>query len=427
MDQEVTVPIQVRRLLTGLLLAALVAVTTTQSAPQAPAAEQAATTGVKAPPPDSAYAGDAACASCHEKEAQTYFATPHYLDSSLPSAKTIVGDFTPGKNVLRTQNPNLIFAMIAADDGFFQSAVDIRDPQNLSGRAEKFDVVVGSGRHGQSYLYWKGDELFELPVSYWTYSHEWINSPGYVDGEVNFDRLVEPRCIECHMTRFDSMAPWPATPTAGVSGTPAPPRNRYRRDSLVLGIGCERCHGPGREHVEREQGANPPAAGSREIAIVNPARLVRERQLDLCALCHAGPGEPIAPALSFQVGDDIAGYLKITAPPANAPVDVHGNQVGALKASKCYLSGKLTCSTCHNVHRIQESADSFSGRCLTCHEVHACGRFKQLGESIRGKCIECHMPVGKSQVITSAMGGGLLQAEMRTHRIAVYPNAGNRQ
>ncbi len=266
------------------------------------------------------------------------------------------------------------------DDGFFQSAVDIRDPQNLSGRAEKFDVVVGSGRHGQTYLYWKGDELFELPVSYWTYSHEWINSPGYVDGEVNFDRLVEPRCIECHMTRFDSMAPWPATPTAGVSGTPAPPRNRYRRDSLVLGIGCERCHGPGSEHVEREQGSErlQPLVRT-EIAIVNPARLVRERQLDLCALCHAGPGEPTAPALSFQAGDDIAGYLKITAPPANAPVDVHGNQVGALKASKCYLSGKLTCSTCHNVHRIQESADSFSGRCLTCHEVHACGRFKQTG------------------------------------------------
>jgi len=405
-DPEVTVPIQARGLLTGLLLAALVAVTPMQSAPQAPAAQQAATPGVKAPPPDSAYAGDAACASCHEKEAQTYFATPHYLDSSLPSVKTILGNFAPGKNVLRTQNPILIFAMIAANDGFFQSAVDIRDPQNLSGRAEKFDVVVGSGRHGQTYLYWKGDELFELPVSYWTYTHEWINSPGYADGEVNFDRLVEPRCIECHMTRFDSNSP---------------PRNRYRRDSLVLGIGCERCHGPGREHVERERGATPPAAGSPEIAIVNPTRLVRDRQLDLCALCHAGPGEPIAPALSFQAGDDIAGYLKITAPPANAPADVHGNQVGALKASKCYGSGKLTCSTCHNVHRMQESADAFSDRCLTCHSVHACGRFRQLGESIRGKCVECHMPVGKSQVITASLKGIPLQAQMRTHRIAIYP------
>lgn len=403
-----TAPQRTRKALPGALLCALILALAFECVSQESGSPPAQPASSGTPPPDSAYAGDQACAACHEKEAKTYFATPHYLDSALPSATTILGDFTPGKNVLRTQNPNLIFAMIAADNGFFQSAVDIRDPQNLSGEAEKFDIVVGSGRHGQTYLYWKDDELFELPVSYWTYTHEWINSPGYVDGEVNFNRVVEPRCLECHATRFDSNPP---------------PRNRYRRDSLVLRIGCERCHGPGAEHVVRERSAHAPAAGSAEVAIVNPARLARDRQLDLCALCHASPGEPIAPALSFQVGDAIADYVKISAPPANAPVDVHGNQVGALKASKCYTSGKLTCSTCHNVHRTQESADSFSSRCLTCHDVHACGRFKQMGESIRGKCVECHMPVGKSLAITSSLSGTLLQAQMRTHRIAIYPEA----
>jgi cytochrome c553 len=143
--------------------------------------QRVSASGPKSPPPASAYAGDAACASCHEKEAKAYFKTPHYLDSSAASAKTILGDFTPGKNVLRTPNPDLIFAMIAANDGFFQSAVNIRDPQNLTGEAQKFDIVVGSGRHGQTYLYWKGDQLFELPVSYWTWTHTWINSPGYPD------------------------------------------------------------------------------------------------------------------------------------------------------------------------------------------------------------------------------------------------------
>jgi hypothetical protein len=368
--------------------------------------QRVSASGPKSPPPASAYAGDAACASCHEKEAKAYFKTPHYLDSSAASAKTILGDFTPGKNVLRTPNPDLIFAMIAANDGFFQSAVNIRDPQNLTGEAQKFDIVVGSGRHGQTYLYWKGDQLFELPVSYWTWTHTWINSPGYPDGGVHFNRPIVPRCLECHATRFD----WNP-----------PPDNRYRPDSMVLGIGCERCHGPGREHVERERGANPPVAGSADIAIVNPAHLARDRQLDLCSLCHAGPVEPLAPPLSYQVGAVITDYLKITAPPADKPVDVHGNQVGALKQSKCYLSGKLTCSTCHNVHRTQESADSFSSDCLTCHDVQACGGFKQMGESLRGKCVECHMPIGKSQALTSESRGALLQAQLRTHRIAIYP------
>jgi hypothetical protein len=357
------------------------------------------------PPPASAYAGDAACAACHAKEAKTYGGTPHALDSSEAGAKTILGNFTPGKNVVRTPYPNVIFAMIAAADGFYQSVVDISDPQNLKGRAERFDVVVGSGRHGQTYLYWTGNDLYELPVSYWTYTHAWINSPGYEDGGIHFERPVLPRCLECHATRFQ---------------TAAPPENGYVRASLVLGIGCETCHGPGAEHVRREESSTPPASGSAEIAIVNPARLTLDRQMDVCGLCHAGPGKPLAPALSFRPGDVLADYVKVTLPPPDAPVDVHGNQVNALERSRCFTSGKLTCSTCHNVHRTQETADAFSSKCLTCHTVHACGRYAQMGEALRGKCVECHMPIRKSQALTSELNGELLQAQMRTHRIAVY-------
>jgi len=360
------------------------------------------------PPPADAYVGDAVCAQCHDKEAKAYPSTPHALDSTVASSKTIMGNFTPGQNVVRTPNPNLVFAMIAADDGYYESAVDIRDPKNLTGKAEKFDIVIGSGRHGQTYLYWKGDQLFELPVSYWTWTHKWINSPGYPDGGVYFNRPIVPRCMECHASWFKSLAP---------------PLNRFERDSMVLGIGCERCHGPGREHVDREGSANPPPAGSPEIAIVNPARLPHDRQLGLCSLCHAGAAEPIGTSLTYLPGDVITDFLKIAAPPANAPVDVHGNQVGALESSKCFTSGKLTCSTCHDVHRTQENADAFSKNCLGCHDVQACGRFKQMGESIRGKCIECHMPIGKSSVLMSESGGELLRAQLRTHRIAIYPNA----
>ncbi|MGC2636085.1 MAG: multiheme c-type cytochrome [Acidobacteriaceae bacterium] len=375
-----------------------------------PPAQNAVQNGsLHTPPPASAYAGDAACAECHEAEARTYADTTHKGDSSVATQKTILGNFTPGQNVLRTSNPNLIFAMIAAPDGFYQGAVDIQNPQNLTGRAEKFDIVVGSGRRGQTYLYWKNDELFELPVTYWTETHEWINSPGYVDGGVHFNRPIYPRCLECHATTFQ---------------TAPPPANKYLKASLVLGIGCEKCHGPGAEHVRRERGPHPPLAGSPDIAIVNPARLSRDRAMDVCALCHAGAGVPLTASQSYRPGDDLAKYLAIAIPPEDVPVDVHGNQVQALERSKCFTSGKLTCATCHNVHKSQESADSFSVHCLTCHTVQACGRFKQLGESIRTRCIECHMPMGRSQALTSESEGKLFRAHLRAHRIAIYPDAG---
>jgi mono/diheme cytochrome c family protein len=354
------------------------------------------------------YAGDEACAECHQKQAATYARTPHALDSSLPTAKTILGDFTPGKAVLRTSNPNLIFGMIAAPDGFYQSAINLADPQHSTPELKRFDIVIGSGRHGQTYLHWEGNELFELPVSYWTYTHQWASSPGYPEGEVHWDRPVGPRCLECHASYFT---------------TQGPPPNRYVKDSVVLGIGCERCHGPGALHVTREHSANSPKAGSSDQAIVNPARLAQDRQIGLCALCHAGGGRPIRPSMTYEVGENLSEYLKITPPPSDAPVDVHGNQVGGLEQSKCFSSGKLTCSTCHNVHETQENTAAYSRHCLECHNVNACPRYRNMGETIRGRCIDCHMPLGKSSAIKTANAGQEMRATMRAHRIAIYPNA----
>lgn len=374
---------------------------------QQPQSNTASATPLHAPPPASVYAGDSACAGCHQTEFQEYQSSPHHHDSAEATRDTVLGNFTPGRNVLRTRNPNLIFAMIKADDGYWQSSVDIAHPDHLTGIAERFDIVIGSGRRGQTSLYWKGDQLYELPVTWWAYTHRWINSPGYPDGQVHFDRPIIPRCLECHTTWFEALDP----------------PNHYEHDNMILGIGCEKCHGPGREHVERESSPHPPPPGSPEEAIVNPARLSPDRQMDVCALCHAGVGDSTAPPLSYRPGDVLADYVKITPPPPNVPVDVHGNQVNALERSKCYTSGKMTCATCHDVHQKQEDVDSYSTHCLACHEVQACGRFRVMGEAIRTKCVECHMPEGKSQGLNSHTGGQLLQAELRAHRIAIYPEA----
>jgi Cytochrome c554 and c-prime len=348
------------------------------------------------------YVGDAACQACHREIVESYSHTAHHLTSRRADKDSIAGNFTPGANLLKTTNPDVVFRMESDQGGYFQTALE-GQPPNQSSHRERFDLVIGSGRKGQTYLYWKGDELFQLPVSYWTELRQWVNSPGYRDGSVDFNRRVPPRCLECHATYFHSLAP---------------PANRYDRREFTLGISCEKCHGPGREHVVRYT-AKKAAAGA--SAIVNPGKLSRDRQVDQCALCHAGPGEPApAPAFSFVPGDKIDDYLNLEPLDPNAALDVHGSQVELLGRSRCFRSSTMTCSTCHDIHRVERDAAAFSRHCLGCHKVENCGLYPSHGKELAKNCVDCHMPNQATALIVSSWNGRMVRPRIRNHWIKVY-------
>ncbi|MGB8836495.1 MAG: hypothetical protein WCC67_07105, partial [Candidatus Acidiferrales bacterium] len=103
-----------------------------------------------------------------------------------------------------TSDPDLHFRMDAKETGFYETGVFWQPPDQKT-RTERIDIVTGSGDKGQTYLYWKGEQLFQLPVSYWTDLKGWITSPGYSEGVADFDRPILPRCLECHATYFESI------------------------------------------------------------------------------------------------------------------------------------------------------------------------------------------------------------------------------
>jgi hypothetical protein len=271
------------------------------------------------------------CAVCHRDIAAKFALTAHANASRLASEGSILGSFEPGANQLFTRNPGVYFKMERRAGGFYQTGV-------AGGRAqtERFDVVIGSGRRGQSYLYWRGGALYQLPVSYHQGTKRWINSPGYEDGKVHFDRLIPVQCLDCHTTRAAK--------------------------GLALGIQCANCHGNGERHEQ----------------------LKRPKGVDVCARCHGGLAD--------------AGH-----PPAP---DVHGNQTGLLKASRCYQQSRtMTCATCHDVHTVQRDTAALSMRCAACH---AC----KSDQATPARCVDCHMPLEQSKLIEVQ--------SYRTHRIAVY-------
>jgi cytochrome c554/c'-like protein len=294
--------------------------------------------------------------------------------------------------------------MEAKADGFFQTALwEIGGA--ATSRTEKMDVVIGSGRRGQTYLYWKKDQLFQLPVSYWTSLHLWINSPNYIDGEANFEKRVLPNCLACHMSY------------AAAIGSPVY-SNEFKKDSLVFGISCERCHGPGKKHAELMAAKKPDAN------MVSIGKLSRERQVEVCAQCHGGLRPPLEDPFSYAPGEPLEKYFRSTGTPVAKTADVHGNQVGLLQMSKCYQSSaSMTCSTCHNVHQTQRDAPAFSQKCLSCHKVESCGEFAKLGQKLAGNCVDCHMPVQASNAIVSSLQGKATREMVRSHWIKVYSGA----
>lgn len=353
-------------------------------------------------PPTSRHIGNEKCLTCHEKY-RGYLRTAHHLTSQPATASTIAGSFAPGKNILKTSR-DLHYRLEAKQGGFFQTGV-LGTPPDAISLSERFDIVIGSARKGQTYLYWgKEDQLFQLPVSYWTELASWVNSPGYGDRTLEFSRAVAPRCLECHASFFEAVA------DSGVA-------NRYRRSNYVLGVACEKCHGPGQQHAELNA---PGAAKPLDQAIVNPAKLPRDRQLALCSLCHGGIGVAKAPAFSFTAGNALEDFLRLENPKPDATLDVHGNQIALLERSKCFKKSDMTCSTCHDVHVRQRELGGFSDRCLACHKVESCGLFPRQGRSIAGKCVDCHLPNQTSNVIFSTHEGLRITPKVRNHWIKVY-------
>ena len=361
------------------------------------------------------YSGDAACLDCHKQQALSYLHTSHRLTSRLAGKDSVLGSFTPGSNLLMivdpahtTSRPSLSFRMEQKNGSYYETAAT-GSGNNLLTQTERIDIVTGSGVRGVTYLYWNGDRLYELPVSYWTDGHQWINSPGYENGTAKFWRPINPGCLECHSTYIRALSSDPLT-------------NRYDRNTFIPGISCETCHGPGAEHTARQKSGTAAAQGQ---AILNPAKFSRDRQIDLCALCHNGiQRQELAPAFSYVPGEPLENYFKPLPSDSLEHPDVHGNQVGLLQRSRCYLSSpNMTCSTCHDVHAPEQPAASYSAKCLACHQWQSCGVAKTMGHRIASNCIDCHMPVEPTNVIVSETAGKVVRATMRNHWIKVYPAA----
>jgi hypothetical protein len=358
------------------------------------------------------YAGSEKCASCHKDIYEKHLRTAHYLTSQPAEKKFIKGSFEKDSNNF-WYTPSLLVSMEKRDSGFYQ-VVYFKKEEKM---AMRFDIVIGSGIMGQSYLTRRHDRFYQMPITYFSAAGQWSNSPGFPNDKVLTDRPITSRCIECH-----------ATFAQGEGGTEMEPLS-FKIDKIIFGVGCEKCHGPAAQHVEY-QTKHPEDKIARFI--VNPSSLSRQQQLDVCALCHGGKIRKSKPSFSFTSGKNLADYFALNKMSQTAmstgEVEVHGNQYGLLQASKCFKQSKMTCNTCHNTHENERGkVELFSQRCLSCHNITA-DNFKTPTHTsiaaIDKNCIDCHMPAQPSKSIAVFLQGEETPKAslLRSHFIGIYPD-----
>ncbi len=370
--------------------------------------------------PDPGYVGPQACAACHAERVAEFQATRHFRACRLPEAGAMPPGFAPGQGTYASRYPGLRFEMTQAGGDFVQTAIHTT-PTGEQRTTARIDLVYGAGTADEIYFTWHDDRLYELPMAWLHPLSRWGEQPFNPYGPADLSRTTTPRCLECHNTWLEH-----------VAGT----ENQYRRHHLILGVTCERCHGPGREHVAFHQ-THPQApplylpprlGGDKEGGVgagrlVNPGGLTRDRQLDVCGQCHSNAPKRRGPAFSYRPGEPLEAYFRTNL--SNRPENDHvADQVKYLRQSKCFQkSDTLTCTTCHNPHR--SNSGSVQRSCQKCHQPADCAEQDRLPAGVRSNCVDCHMPsFTRFQVFFHTENDAYLPPiRPHQHRIAVYPTA----
>ncbi|MEJ7592329.1 MAG: multiheme c-type cytochrome [Planctomycetaceae bacterium] len=322
------------------------------------------------------YLGPEKCAACHRDRVHEFRSSRHYLACVPASDDTMPSEFLTGQAEYTPHNSPVTFRMNKEGNQFLQIA-EQKTADGVRETRSPISLIYGFGAEtDEIYFSWKEDKLSELPVSWLHPDHEWGTSGFDRLGTGDFSRPTNPRCIECHNTWLEH-----------IPGTP----DQYRPETLIAGVTCEVCHGPGKEHVsfhERHPDTTEP------MHILRPSELSRNLKMDLCANCHSNAMKHRGPAFSYRPGQPLAEFYR-TLTTRNPEDDHVANQTSYLQQSKCYQeSDDLTCITCHDPHTGRDVSHRGTGTsaCLNCHEPQECEERPRLPVDVQDNCVGCHMP-----------------------------------
>jgi tetratricopeptide (TPR) repeat protein len=338
------------------------------------------------------YVGESQCASCHKDEVRAAQASRH--NTTVVRGNPLAEFPYPDRPILDPDDP-LVTHTFRRQAGKVHFESRVKDQvlhavvDYAFGSPDHYFSLVGHDDQGVPYI---------LRLSHYQTARDsgWVRTTGHsADATAGQHFLGKPidvvdgvhRCLFCHST----------DPKAVLDRSGPAANDRA--------IGCERCHGPGGNHLRAME------AKLTDRAIASPAEAPAEGRLRVCGQCHSHHQESSLPRtdpywIRFE-GTTIAW-------------------------SRCFTesAGSFDCMTCHDPHHDNDrSSGHYNARCLTCHSAGAAAETKArprtsdlpAERTARGSicplnpsdgCIACHMPPFESKP---------LHATFADHYIRVHP------
>lgn len=248
--------------------------------------------------------------------------------------------------------------------------------------------VYGS-KWKQRYFTKIGDDYYPLPVQWDVGNKKWLKyhvpykgadwwAAYYPSG--NMQRPTGPTCDGCHSVNYDI----------------------HTKQVTEWNVGCERCHGPGSEHVAHPTRTN----------ILNPAEMDDVASDDTCIQCHS-QGRPRAGLIEgkaydwpvgYHVGLHLADYWKLE--------DITLGQTDFFH----YPDGTAHKNRMQGNDFVQSVMYRHGVTCTSCHDVHGTDNYAQLRQPVDKICLDCHGP-------RSPNGPHAASIEEHTHHEAGSPGS----